>query len=137
MSVSSAAAATVEAIESNQLHILVVEDELLIRMMISDALREEGFAVIEAVSADEAADILAAGKAIDLVLSDVRMPGSLDGLGLVRFIKQHFPELPVILTSAHLDPSSALAEGAKHFLRKPYRISTVLTVVTTELAKPA
>ena len=137
MTTSSAAVAHVEAVEPDRSHILVVEDELIIRMLISDALRDEGFAVIEAVSADEAVDILIAGMAIDLVFSDVRMPGSIDGLGLLRFVNQRFPELPVVLTSAHLDPSLALAGGAKHFLSKPYKLATVLTMVTTELANLA
>jgi CheY-like chemotaxis protein len=116
-----------------QVHILVVEDELFIRMFISDAFRDEGYAVIEAYNADEAVDILKAGKAVDLVFSDVRMPGSLDGIGLLRFIKERFSKLPVILASGHLDLSVALAEGAKHLLTKPYQIGAVLDLVASQL----
>jgi CheY-like chemotaxis protein len=124
------------AFAERQVHILVVEDELFIRMFISDAFRDEGYTVIEAFNADEAVEILKAGKAVDLVFSDVRMPGSLDGLDLLRFIKERFSELPVILTSGHLDPREALAEGARHLLPKPYKIGTVLDLVATELDKP-
>ena len=118
-------------------HILVVEDEIFIRMMISDAFRDRGFSVIEAFNGDEAADLLMAGKAVDLVFSDVRMPGSLDGLGLLDFVRRHAPDLPVILTSGHLEPKLALAQGARHFLRKPYQIDAVLGLVASELGKSA
>lgn len=118
-------------------HILVVEDEIFIRMMISDAFRERGFSVIEAFNGDEAVDLLMTGKTVDLVFSDVRMPGSLDGLGLLEFVRRHAPELPVILTSGHLEPQLALEQGARHFLRKPYHIEAVLGLVASELAKSA
>ena len=117
-------------------HILVVEDELPIRMCISEAFRDEGYTVIEAFNGDEAADILKAGKPVDLVFSDVRMPGSLDGIGLLRFIKERFATLPVILASGHLDPAEAKAHGAKHLLTKPYRLDSVLDLVAAELVKP-
>jgi CheY-like chemotaxis protein len=119
-----------------QVQILVVEDELFIRMFISDAFRDAGYTVLEAFNADEAVDILKAGKVVDLVFSDVRMPGSLDGIGLLRFIKERFSKLPVILTSGHLDPREALAEGANHLLSKPYQIATVLDLVASQLEKP-
>jgi CheY-like chemotaxis protein len=122
---------------NRHVHILVVEDELFIRMFISDAFLDEGYTVIEAFNADEAVDILKAGKAVDLVFSDVRMPGSLDGIGLLRFIKERFSKLPVILASGHLDPSIALAEGAKHLLTKPYQINTVLNLVASQLEDDA
>jgi CheY-like chemotaxis protein len=122
---------------TSQPYILVVEDELFIRMFITDALRDEGYNVIEAFNADEAVDILMAGKAVDLVFSDVRMPGSLDGIGLLRIIKERFTGLPVILTSGHLDPRVALAEGANKVLSKPYQVGTVLELVAAELAKSA
>lgn len=119
------------------MNILVVEDEMITRMVISDVLRDEGYTVIEAFNADEAVDILTAGKSVDLVFSDVRMPGTLDGLGLLRFIKQRFCNLPVILASGHLDPAEARAEGADHLFAKPYRVEAVVDLVANELIKPA
>jgi CheY-like chemotaxis protein len=65
--------------------ILVVEDEMLVQIMVSDPLRDAGFNVIEAFNADEAIRILHSGVKIDLMLSDVRMPGSMDGLGLLEY----------------------------------------------------
>jgi CheY-like chemotaxis protein len=128
------AGATLSAHE--RVHVLVVEDELVIRMLISDALRDEGYNVIEAFNGDEAVDILNAGLAVDLIVSDVRMPGSLDGLGLLDFARQHFPVLPIILTSGHLQPSLAMAKGATHFLDKPFLIESLLRLVAAELSEP-
>ena len=117
--------------------ILVVEDELLVRMMVSDSLRDGGFDVIEAFNADEAICILHSGVTIDLMLSDVRMPGSMDGLGLLEYSLEKFPDLPVIMTSGHLLPSEALAKGAKHFLGKPYSYDHAITLVKVELGMAA
>lgn len=120
---------------TRQMHVLVVEDELFIRMFVSDALRDEGYTVIEAINADEALDIIMAGKRIDIVFSDVRMPGNIDGLGLLNTLKNLSPALPVILASGHLGYKEASAEGANHIISKPYQIETVLTLVANELAK--
>ena len=116
-------------------YILVVEDELLVRMMVSDALREAGWNVIEAYNADEAIVILSSGVPVDLVLSDVRMPGTMDGLGLLEFMSARYPELPVIIMSGHLAPQEALDKGARHFLSKPYSCDLALTLVEQELAR--
>ncbi len=108
---------------------------MLIRMLVADVLRDAGYEAIEAISGDEAIDILRAGVAVDLVLSDVRMPGSTDGLALLAFVRQNLAELPVILTSGHLSPEIALAEGAVKFLAKPYQILDALAVVEQEVSK--
>lgn len=115
--------------------ILVVEDEFLVRIMVSDALRDGGFSVIEASNADEAICILNSGVLIHLMLSDVRMPGSMDGLGLLEYSLEKFPTLPVIITSGHLFPREALGKGARHFLGKPYMIDHAIRLVGLELAK--
>ena len=82
--------------------ILVVEDELLIRLIVSDELRDAGYDVIEAFNADEALTVLRSLVRVDLVISDVRMPGSLDGLGLLAevratWVRTNRPELEVRL----------------------------------------
>jgi len=110
-----------------------VEDEVLIRFMISDALREAGYDVIEAFNGDEAVDLLNVATPVDLILSDVRMPGAIDGLELLKIAKQRLPTVPVILTSGHLDPRVATTEGATHFLPKPYVIDKALGLVRMEL----
>lgn len=115
--------------------ILVVEDELLIRLLVSDELRNAGFEVIEAVDADEALTVLKSLVPIDIVISDVRMPGSIDGLGLLAVVRESFPNLPVIITSGHLDSRLATADGAARFLAKPYGMNAVVDAVRMELAK--
>jgi DNA-binding NtrC family response regulator len=114
--------------------ILVVEDELLIRFMLSDGLRDAGYHVIEACSADEALIVLDTAVP-DLIISDVRMPGSLDGMGLLALVRHKLPTLPVIITSAHLQSTLAIADGATQFIAKPYTMDLVLTAVSAELEK--
>lgn len=116
--------------------ILVVEDELLIRLALSDGLRDAGYQVIEACSGDEAAEALGTVRP-DLVISDVRMPGSLDGIALLAIVRREFPELPVIIVSGHLRPSAALADGATQFLAKPYAMDEMLQAVEAEIGKSA
>jgi CheY-like chemotaxis protein len=115
--------------------ILVVEDELFVRFLISDALRDAGYEVFEAFNADEALDILDSGVTVDLVFSDVRMPGSIDGLGLLAHVRTNSPDLPVLITSGHLPADLALADGATQFLAKPYLIEHAIKLVSEALAK--
>jgi DNA-binding response OmpR family regulator len=105
--------------------ILLVEDEVLIRLMLADELRDAGHQVIEASDADEALVIMEATKP-DLIISDVRMPGSIDGLGLLAHVRASLPVLPVIITSAHLDPAHARSQGANLFVPKPYLCGVML-----------
>ena len=114
--------------------VLVVEDEILIRMMLSDELRDAGFHVIEAATADEALVILRT-LVPDIVVSDVRMPGSLDGMGLLAVVRENFPALPVIIASAHLQPELALADGATKFIAKPYRTDDIIDAIQQEFAR--
>jgi CheY-like chemotaxis protein len=117
--------------------ILVVEDEVLIRLMVSEMLRDAGYEVIEACDADEALAVLESAVRVDLIFSDVRMPGSLDGLGLLSVVKATSPALPVIIASAHLEPDGGLAAGASQVLLKPYLLNEVVALVRSELAKAA
>jgi len=114
--------------------VLIVEDEFLVRMTASDALRDAGYHVLEAMSGDEAVEILASGVSVDLIFSDVRMPGSLDGLGLLGHVQAAFPGLPFIMTSGHLQPGLADVDRASRFLAKPYRLEQVFQMIENELA---
>lgn len=78
--------------------VLLVEDEVLIRMSISRQLRDCGYGVIEAANADEALVVLQHGEIkVDIVLTDIEMPGSLDGFALANWVRKNRPELEVIL----------------------------------------
>jgi len=113
--------------------VMVVEDEFLIRMLICDHLRDAGFTVVEALNGDEAIDMLSAGAFVDLVYTDVRMPGRADGMEVLRFIKQTRPELPVLMTSGHLEPGLALSGGACGFLAKPTEPEAIVAAIQAAL----
>ena len=99
--------------------ILVVEDVVLVRLVAADQLRQQGFEVVEASSADEAMRLLNAGVPIDLVFSDVHLPGSsLDGFELARWIGDKKPKVKVLLTSGQV-PSPG--PGGEVLLVKPYK----------------
>ena len=119
---------------STATRILVVEDEVLIRMLVADELREADYDVVEAGSADEALELLRTLAPVDLIISDVRMPGSIDGLGLLAAVKAECPRMPFIVTSGHIEPSLAIQRGADHFLPKPYSTHVVLSAVHDELS---
>jgi CheY-like chemotaxis protein len=97
--------------------ILVVEDEALMRAAAADHLRQAGYDVVEASNADEALRLLQKVK-IDVVLSDIAMPGSMDGLGLIRWLRSHKPQVKTIVTSDSEQPTA----GYGMFLSKPYRL---------------
>lgn len=113
--------------------VLLVEDDALVRMVTAGELREAGLVVIEAASAEEAHDAILAGLAVDVVFTDVRTEGSLDGYELARRLKAERPGLPVILTSGHLD--EAVAAIVAPFLAKPYRIETVIQLIRRQLGE--
>ena len=81
--------------------ILVVDDEVLVRLAVAEYLRDCGFRVLEAATAEEAVTILTATLGIDLVFSDVRMPGEMDGFALARWIRDNRPEIRMLLTSGY------------------------------------
>jgi DNA-binding NtrC family response regulator len=114
--------------------VLVVEDELLIRTILSDELRGADFHVIEAFNGDEAVAIL---KSVvpDLIITDVRMPGSLDGMGLFGLVRDSFPTLPVIITSGHLRPDLAINDPVTQFVAKPYSMEFVVKAVQDKLGR--
>jgi DNA-binding NtrC family response regulator len=93
-------------------------------MMLADGLRETGYTVIEAASADEALAILQSGTKVHIVFTDINMPGSIDGIGLARIVCSKCPDIDVLMTSAHLG-STELDVRIKGFFPKPYDMQTV------------
>jgi CheY-like chemotaxis protein len=105
--------------------ILVVEDEVLVRMVIADQLRNAGFTVIEASDAQEALDVLRLNSGgVRLVLSDVRMPGAIDGGALARIVRSRYPMIKIVLTSGHVSEFSGLEHDG--LFRKPYAETQVI-----------
>ena len=81
--------------------VLVAEDEILIRLDVAEELRRVGWKVIEVSSADEAIEVLKSSVIIDLVLTDVNMPGQRNGLDLARFVAREKPNVKVAIMSGH------------------------------------
>lgn len=102
--------------------ILVVEDEILIRMTAADHLRKAGYRVLEASNAIEALSIFAAGEPIELVFTDTDMPGRMTGEALAQWIVVHFPAVKVLLTAGETHTPERPSEGspAPEVLKKPY-----------------
>jgi len=102
--------------------VLVVEDDMMVRMPIAEYLRDCGYNVLEAGDAAEAIATVHASAAISVVFSDVRMPGAMDGFGLARWLRANHPDIAVILTSGYNGSRSLsldVAQGVK-LIEKPY-----------------
>ncbi|MDE8345823.1 MAG: response regulator [Acidocella sp.] len=113
--------------------VLLVEDEAEIRSLLADEIRAAGVFVVEHTNADEAWDFLQSGARVDLVFSDVNMPGTLDGLTLVRLIRAQMPEVKTILTSGNLGPRNISDIGI--YLQKPFRMRVALNHVLSGLGR--
>jgi len=99
--------------------ILVVEDEVLIRMTLADDLREAGFKVLEATNADEAMRILRSSDPIDLVATDIDMPsGSASGIELAAQVRSQWPQVKIMIVSGHVATDGPI-EAADAVLSKP------------------
>ncbi len=113
--------------------VLIVEDELLIRLHAAQIIEEAEFDVIEASNADEAIAILEARPDISVLFTDIQMPGSMDGLKLAAAVKRRWPPIKIVASSGlvNVRPDD-LPEGGR-FLPKPYDPSK-LTDIIRELA---
>jgi CheY-like chemotaxis protein len=109
--------------------VLVVEDELLIRTNAIDMLRDAGFDVIEAVNADEAIMILEGGSTIDVVFTDIQMPGSMDGLKLAAAVRNRWPPIKIVATSGVLKVGEDDLPAGSRFLPKPYSPSQIVVTL--------
>jgi DNA-binding response OmpR family regulator len=106
--------------------VLVVEDEVLIRLTLVDALLAAGFEVVEAGSADEAADIINE-QTIHLLFTDIQLPGTMTGVDLAHAVARRFPNAGIIVASGRLTPSADELPAAAEFFSKPYRFEEIIT----------
>jgi CheY-like chemotaxis protein len=113
--------------------ILVVEDDLLLRLMAVGIVEAAGFEALSAASADEALSILEARADVRLVFTDVEMPGSMDGLRLAHAVRDRWPPVALILTSGrdHIHAQD-LPDGGR-FFAKPYDVGA-LSLAFLEMA---
>ncbi|MFN3945753.1 MAG: response regulator [Allosphingosinicella sp.] len=117
---------------------LLAEDDELIRLLAEDALAMAGFLVTSCGSADEALTLLARDH-FDLLVSDIVMPGRMDGIDLARAALVLRPGLRIILTSGHTDRQRALGELLPHvaFVAKPYRLDALTALAVGQPPRPA
>lgn len=105
--------------------VLVVEDEVLVRMSISADLRARGFRVIEAHDADEAVEVLRMCDDIDIVFSDIVMPGQMNGADLaLTWMRENKPDMPVLLTSGVAHGLLSIKNSGS-VIQKPYDVERV------------
>jgi two-component sensor histidine kinase/CheY-like chemotaxis protein len=108
-------------------NVLVVEDEMILRMRAVDIVEDAGFCPVEAVSADEAIAILECRSDISLLFTDIQMPGSMDGLKLAHAVHERWPSIKIILVSGHVKPSDADRPADSRFFAKPLGVEQMIT----------
>ncbi len=99
--------------------VLVVEDEMLLRMRAVDMVEDAGFTPVEAVDADEAVAILESRSDIALLFTDIQMPGSMDGLKLAHAVRERWPPIKIILVSGQLKLANIDIPTDSRFFGKP------------------
>lgn len=115
--------------------VLLVEDEPLIRMHGIDILGDAGFRVLEAADADEAIVILEGDETIQLLLSDVDMPGTMDGLQLVQLVHERWPDMGLLVTSGNHRLLDSDVPGSGRFLKKPWTTNALTECVCLMTSK--
>jgi two-component system, response regulator PdtaR len=109
--------------------VLVVEDEALIRMNMVCTLEDAGFDVLEAQHSVEAIALLILHADVRVLVTDVRMPGRVDGLGLVSHARENYPHIRSIVVSGDASEADAISAGAVQFIPKPYLPATIVSAV--------
>lgn len=109
--------------------VLVVEDEVLISMVIEDALRDAGYTVVTAANAADAIRELEADTAITLVFTDVDMPGTMDGLKLAAYVHGRWPPVHIIIASGKRRPLATEMPDHSLFFAKPYSTGEVVSAI--------
>jgi len=110
--------------------ILVVEDEPLIRLGLTSLMEDAGYEVVEAGGADGAIRMLEADREIGLVVTDVDMPGSMDGIRLAHFVADRWPPVRLIVISGKVGVAPGQLPDGARFISKPYREPMLLGVVS-------
>lgn len=103
----------------NKTHVLVVEDEMVLRMRAVDIVEDAGFTAVEAANADQAMAILETRSDISLLFSDIQMPGTIDGLTLACAVHERWPTIKIILVSGQVNPTRDEKPLNSRFFGKP------------------
>lgn len=108
-------------------NVLVVEDEMILRMRAVDIVEDAGFNPIEAVNADQAISILESRSDISLLFTDIQMPGSIDGLMLAHAVHDRWPSIKIILVSGQVKPPDTERPANSQFFGKPLAVDQIIT----------
>jgi len=115
---------------------LVGDDEIFARLFAVQILLDEGFTVLEAADAAEGLEILNQNHAVDVLFTDISMPGEMDGLGLINKAREIRPDIALLVTSGLMQPEeSDVGQGVK-FLPKPYTAHALMRAIR-QLQSPA
>jgi CheY-like chemotaxis protein len=109
--------------------VLVVEDEMLLRMRAVDMVEDAGYTSVEAVDADEAVQILESRSDIALMFTDIQMPGSMDGLELAHAVHERWPPIKIILVSGQLKPATVDIPADSRFYGKPLEAKEMIAEI--------
>lgn len=109
--------------------VLVVEDEPLVMMLETEVLHDAGYSVIEASSADQAFEVLRSRPSVRAVLTDVEMPGHMDGFEFARLVRQGWPDMAVVVVSGRREPAPGDIPAGTTFLAKPFRPEQLVEIV--------
>jgi two-component sensor histidine kinase/DNA-binding NarL/FixJ family response regulator len=117
--------------------VLVVEDEMLLRMRAVDIVEDAGFTAIEAMNADEALAILESRSDVDLLFTDIQMPGSMDGLKLAHAVYERWPSIKIILVSGKLLPTDSERPTDSRFFGKPLEVKQMIVEIREMIGQGA
>jgi nitrogen-specific signal transduction histidine kinase/CheY-like chemotaxis protein len=112
--------------------VLLVEDDREVSALTRELLNELGFSVLHVVSPEAALGALANARDIDAVLSDIMMPGGINGVQLAREIRRRYPNLRVVLTTGYVEAAAGLTDGEFDLLLKPYTAEALATVLRVQ-----
>lgn len=115
--------------------ILIVEDEPLLRIDTVDMMEDEGFTAFEAPNADAALLLLEGNPEINVMCTDIDMPGSMDGLALAVLVREKWPEIAIVVVSGHRRPSADDLPIDGRFVPKPYVKAAIMNALKATIAK--
>jgi len=111
---------------TNPTFVLVVEDEVLLRMSAVDMVEDAGYLPLEAGDAAEAVAILESRSDIALVFTDIQMPGDMDGLGLAKAVHKRWPPIKIILVSGQQGLTNIDSPAESRFFGKPLEAEVMI-----------
>ena len=103
--------------------ILIVEDEVLVRIDLADTIKDAGFLTFEAGGADEAIRLMEAHPQIKVLFTDIDVPGTMDGLKLAHYVRSRWSPVLIVVTSGHFFPTLDQMPAESRFIAKPHKSS--------------